>query len=109
MADVRVTAAASTGPLEIQVGGSGTLSTQLTIDNQGPSSPIDTVQTTTGSGSAGVTVTPATSTTQQPALTVGSPRTVSTTSTVTCDAPGVKTLTVTGSLALKNAATSTPT
>jgi hypothetical protein len=104
MADVQVTAATATGPREVLMGTPGSLSLDVTIANAGPSSPVDTVLTTSASGSGGVSVTPATSSSDQRALAVGSPRTVSSTATVTCTSPGVKTVTLVADLALKNAA-----
>ncbi|HVK23791.1 MAG TPA: M12 family metallo-peptidase [Actinokineospora sp.] len=104
MADVQVTGATATGPLEVLIGQAGAVTFDVAIANAGPSSPVDTVLTTTSSGSSGVTVTPASSTSDQAALAVGSPRTVRTTATVNCSSPGVKTVTLNAALALKNAA-----
>ncbi|MGH3858360.1 hypothetical protein [Actinokineospora sp.] len=104
MADVQVTAATATGPLEVLMGKAGAVTFDVAIANAGPSSPIDTVLTTSASGSSGVIVTPASATSAQPALAVGSPRTVRTEATVDCTSPGVKTVTLTAALALKNAA-----
>ena len=104
MADVQVTAATATGPREVLMGTPGSLSLAVTIANAGPSSPVDTVLTTSASGTGGVSVTPATSTSDQLALAVGGPRTVSSTATVTCTSPGVKTVTLAADLTLKNPA-----
>jgi hypothetical protein len=104
MADVQVTAATATAPREVLIGTPASLSLAVTIANAGPSSPVDTVLTVSASGGAGVSVTPATSTSDQWALTVGSPRAVSSTATVACTSPGVKTVTLAADLTLKNAA-----
>lgn len=104
MADVQVTGATATGPREVLIGESGLVTFDVDIANAGPSSPIDTALTTSASGDSGVTVTPATTTSAQAALAVGSPRTVRTTAAVDCASPGVKTVTLTAALALKNAA-----
>ncbi|GAA1612289.1 hypothetical protein GCM10009789_78180 [Kribbella sancticallisti] len=104
MADVQVTGATATGPREVLMGEAGSVSIAVDIANAGPSSPIDTVLTTTATGDSGVTVTPATSSSAQAALAVGSPRTVTSTATVDCTSPGVKTVTLTASLALANPA-----
>ena len=74
-ADVRVTGSTTTGPLEVLVGQTGTLTTSTTIDNVGPSSPIDTTLTTSAVG-AGVTVAPAVAVASQPALAIGPGRAV---------------------------------
>ncbi|SDH93044.1 Peptidase M66 [Actinokineospora alba] len=108
MADVQVTGATATGPREVLIGESGSVTFDVAIANAGPSSPIDTVLTTSASGDSGVTVTPASSTSEQAALAVGSPRTVRTTAAVDCASPGVKTVTLTAALALKNAADTDP-
>jgi hypothetical protein len=104
MADVQVTGATATGPREVLIGESGSVTLDVAIANAGPSSPIDTVLTTTATGGSGVTVTPATSSSGQSALAVGSPRTVTSTATLDCTSPGVKTVTLTADLALRNAA-----
>jgi hypothetical protein len=104
IADVQVTGATATGPREVLIGTPGSLSLDVTIANAGPSSPIDTVLTTSASGSSGVAVAPATYTSEQRALATGNPRTISSTATLTCTSPGVKTVTMAANLALKNAA-----
>lgn len=108
VADVQVTAATATGPREVLIGSPASMSLDVTIANAGPSSPIDTVLTTSSAAGGGVSVTPATTTSDQPALAVGSPRTVSSTATVTCTSPGVKAVTLTAGLALRNAADTDP-
>ena len=102
-ADVRVTGVTTTGPVEVLLGQSGTLTTSTTIDSLGPSSPIDT-RLTTSAQSPGVTVTPAVVEGSQLALAIGPARTVTTARSVRCDQPGPQTVTVTASLALVNAA-----
>ncbi|WP_436498656.1 M66 family metalloprotease [Actinokineospora sp. HUAS TT18] len=104
MADVQVTGATATGPLEVLIGQPGTVTFDVNIANAGPSSPVDTVLTTSATASSGVTVTPASATTAQNALAVGGPRSIGTTATLTCTSPGVKTVTLNATLALKNAA-----
>lgn len=103
VADVQVTRAQSTGPLEVLIGQNASASLSVDINNAGPSSPIDTVLTTAATGAQGVTVTPTNSTSAQNALAVGSPRTVSFTFTLDCTSPGVKTVNLSATLALKNA------
>jgi len=103
VADVRVTAAESTSPLEVLIGEPATASLEVTTDNLGPSTPIDAVLTATATGGAGVTVTPASWTSAQNALAVGSPRKVTFAARLECTSPGVKTVDLTAELALKNA------
>ncbi|WP_328864079.1 hypothetical protein [Streptomyces virginiae] len=46
-ADVRITDARATSPLELLIGEPATASLEVTVANAGPSSPIDTLLTTT--------------------------------------------------------------
>lgn len=103
VADLSVTAATTTAPLEVLIGQTGSASLSATVANGGPSSPIDAVLTTTASADSGLTVVPVSSTTAVNALAVGSPRSVGYSATVRCDAPGAKTVTVTTAVTTKNA------
>jgi len=104
VADLSVTAATATSPLEVLIGQTGSASLNASVANAGPSSPIDAVLTTTVSADAGLTVLPASSTAAVSALAVGSPRSVGYSATVRCDAPGAKTVTLTTAVSTKNAA-----
>lgn len=97
-ADVAVTAVGASAPAEALIGEPATVPLQLTIGNLGPSSPVDTTLTTTSTADPGLTVSPATSTTDQPAL-VGT-RQVTSAVTLSCVTPGVKTVSLTARLAL---------
>jgi hypothetical protein len=103
VADVSVTGVTTTSPLEVLIGQSGSVSLTATTANGGPSSPIDTVLTTTATGEAGVTITPPTSTAPVNALAIGTPRAVTYTASVKCNAPGLQKVSLSTSLALKNA------
>lgn len=103
VADARIAGATATAPLELLLGQSGPASLAVTVENGGPSSPVDAVVTTTVTADAGVTVTPATTTSEQAALAVGSPRTLTSAMTVECRAAGAMTVTVATQIALKNA------
>ncbi|MGW2563115.1 CARDB domain-containing protein [Streptomyces sp. NPDC001514] len=102
-ADVRITEARATSPLEVLIGEPGTASLEVTVANDGPSSPVDTVLTTTATADAGVSVTPATETAQQTALSVGTPQKATYTARLECTSPGVKHVRLDSKLALKNA------
>lgn len=108
VADARIAGATSTAPLELLVGQSAPASVAVTIENAGPSSPVDTVVTTTVTAGAGVVANLATSTSEQPALAVGAPRTVTASLTVACQAPGASTVNVDSAIALKQAADTDP-
>lgn len=102
-ADVRVTAAVATSPLEVLIGAAGSAGLQLTVANGGPSSPVDADVTTTAVADAGVTVTPAAATVRQTALAVDAPRQVQFAATLRCTTPGVKSVTLTSRIALVHA------
>ncbi|GII59108.1 hypothetical protein Pth03_74970 [Planotetraspora thailandica] len=102
-ADVKVTEATATSPLEVLIGQPGSASLEVTLGNAGPSSPIDTTLTTSATADSGVTVTPATATFEQTALTVGSPQKATYTANLECTTPGVKTVKLNATLALKKA------
>ncbi len=103
VADVKITGVTATGPLEVLIGEPGTASLGVTIENGGPSSPIDTVLSTVASADQGVVVSPAATSSAQAALAVGEPRTVTAQLTLHCTAPGVKTVTLESRVALRNA------
>jgi hypothetical protein len=66
------------------------------------------VLTVTGAGSAGVSVTPASFTSTQDALAVGTSRTVPFAVRLECTSPGLKTVQLTARLALRNAEDTDP-
>ncbi|WP_238016065.1 CARDB domain-containing protein [Dactylosporangium sp. AC04546] len=103
-ADVKITSAAATSPLEVLIGQPGAAALQLTVENGGPSSPVDAKVTVTATGDPGVTVTPASATTVVTALATGTPRQVGFAAQLSCTAPGVKTVTLTATIAPANAA-----
>ncbi|KOU61859.1 DUF11 domain-containing protein [Streptomyces virginiae] len=102
-ADVRITDARATSPLEVLIGEPATASLEVTVANAGPSSPIDTLLTTTAGADSGVTVTPATQTAQQTALRVGTPQKATYAVRLACTSPGLKQVRLDSRLALKNA------
>jgi uncharacterized repeat protein (TIGR01451 family) len=103
VADVSVTSTSATSPLEVLVGQSSPVDLSSTVANAGPSSPVDAVVTTTATSTAGATFTPASASVPVDALAVGAPRTVPSSGTVACSAPGTQSVTVATSIALKNA------
>ncbi|WP_405718726.1 hypothetical protein OG607_03775 [Streptomyces sp. NBC_01537] len=108
VADVEITDATVKGPLEVLIGRPSTASLSVVAENDGPSSPIDTVLVTDASADQGVTVTPAESSATLPALTVGHRRTISFDAALACTSPGQKTITLASSLNLKNAEDTDP-
>ncbi|MEU7039268.1 hypothetical protein ABZ958_37270 [Streptomyces sp. NPDC046237] len=102
-ADVSITEAKATSPLEVLIGEPGTASLEVTVANAGPSSPVDTVLTTTATADVGVTVTLATQSVPQTALTVGTPQKATYTARLECTSPGVKRVRLDSDLALQNA------
>ena len=102
-ADVKITNGVATSPLEVLIGEAGSARLELTAENAGPSSPIDAKVTTTATADPGVTVTPASATATQTALAVASPQQVDYTATLECTTPGVKSVTLTSTIALVNA------
>ncbi|MFD9722932.1 hypothetical protein [Streptomyces sp. NPDC059072] len=102
-ADVSITGTRATSPLEVLIGEPGSASLEVTAANAGPSTPIDTRLTTTATADAGVTVTPATATVQQTALSAGTPQKATYTARVACTSPGLKRVRLDSTLALKNA------
>ena len=107
VADVKVNSVSTTSPLEVLIGVPSSASIDVSVQNDGPSSPIDTVLSGTAASSSGASVTPATTSAAVNALT-STARTISQTFTLTCAAPGTKTMTFDYSLALKNAADTDP-
>jgi len=90
-ADVKVTTDATTSPLEVLIGQPAGATLDVTVENGGPSSPVDTTLSGSVVASSGLTVTPATTTASQTALSIGSPRTVTQSFTLACTSPGIKT------------------
>lgn len=107
-ADVSIDGVTANGPLEVLIGDPASFTANVEVSNAGPSSPIDAVLTRTTSTSAGLTVTPTSSTHAVTKLEVGSPRTVGDDYKLTCVTPGVKSVTLTYELSLKNAADTDP-
>jgi len=108
VADVRIAEAKATAPLEMLLGQSATASISVTAENAGPSSPVDTVITTTPSSDSGITVTPVTATSHAATLAVGSPRTVTSAVGLECRTPGLRTVTIQAQVRLVNPADTDP-
>jgi uncharacterized repeat protein (TIGR01451 family) len=104
VADARIAGATATAPLEMLVGASAPASVAVTVENAGPSSPVDTVVTTSATSGDGVVANVATATSEVPALAAGSPRTVTSALTIACRTAGASTVTVESQVSLKNAA-----
>ena len=102
VADARVTGATATAPLELLLGETAPASVAVMVENGGPSSPVDTVVTSRVTAEPGVVANLAASTSEQPALAAGSPRSLSTALTVSCRTPGASTVTVESEITLKN-------
>lgn len=100
MADLRVTGAEPTSPLEVLIGGPSSATLAVTVDNLGPSTPADGVLSTTATATSGVTVTPKTSTVPQDALVAGKSRSTTLTVELECTAPGVQQVDLTTRIAL---------
>lgn len=77
--------ATATSPLEVLIGEASTVGLAVTTQNGGPSSPVDTVLTTSATADPGVQVTPSSSTLNQTALVVGSSRVANTQLSLSCD------------------------
>lgn len=108
VADVRITGVTPGAPLEVLIGQPASVPVDVAIENGGPSSPIDTTLTGAASSGAGVSVTPATTSSSEAALAVGPARNVRQTFTLSCTTPGVKTVSFDYHLALVNAADTDP-
>ncbi|MFJ7158258.1 hypothetical protein ACIQUQ_25430 [Streptomyces sp. NPDC101118] len=108
-ADVKITDLRTGSPLEILVGRSAEATADVTVENGGPSSPVDALLTGAATAGPGAGVTPATTSAQQSALAVGVPRTVSQRFTLSCQTPGYKTVTLTYAIALKASGAVDPT
>ena len=108
VADVSIDAADAAPPLEVLIGTPTSHTATVTVSNAGPSSPIDTVLSRTVTSTPGLTISPASRSIPVDALAVGAPRSVSDTYTVTCTTPGLKSVTMTWTLALKNAVDTDP-
>ncbi|MFI7490495.1 hypothetical protein ACIBXA_19145 [Micromonospora echinaurantiaca] len=102
-ADVKITNGTASSPLEVLIGAAGSAGLELTVENGGPSSPVDAKVTTTATADPGVTIAPASATATRTALAVGSPQQVDYTAELTCTTPGVKSVTLTSTIALVNA------
>lgn len=104
VADVRIAGASATAPLEMLVGASAPASVAVTVENAGPSSPVDTVVTTAVNAGDNVVANLVTTSSELPALATGSPRAITSALTVSCRTPGAGTVTVESQVSLKNAA-----
>ncbi len=91
-ADVKITDITSTSPLEILIGEPADATIDITVENGGPSTPVDTTLTGVATPDAGLTVTPASATDNQTALVKDTPRDVTQTFSLSCTAPGNKTV-----------------
>ena len=108
VADVKINSVSTTSPLELIIGQPAAATVDVVVDNGGPSSPVDAVLTGAATAGPGAGVTPASTTANLTALTVGVPQTVSQTFTLSCTGPGVKTISFTYQVALANAADTDP-
>ncbi|MGK5739189.1 hypothetical protein [Micromonospora sp. URMC 103] len=86
------------------VGQTATISVATVVTNNGPDGPADAGLTTTAVAGPGLTVTPATQTATLPGVAVGADVTDTRQWTVRCDAPGLRTVTVTSTVATVHAA-----
>lgn len=93
-ADLAVTATAATGTGFSVVGATTQVEVATTVENLGPDGPVDGVVEEVVTAPAGVTVTPTDSTWEADGLAVGAPREHASSYDVTCEEPGVHTVTV---------------
>ncbi|MFF5232448.1 hypothetical protein [Dactylosporangium sp. NPDC000521] len=98
-ADLAVTAATVTGDPLAVIGRPSTVQVRTVVANLGPDGPADAGVVQTATGSAGVTVTPASRTFDAGGLAVGAPATLDSAYQLTCTAPGAQTVTVTTTVA----------
>jgi hypothetical protein len=102
--DLAVDSITPTAPLFAVMGKSITVSMANVVSNQGPDGPVDAEVTTSISAGPGLTVAPtAAETTTEAGVAAGSSRTLTKTYSVTCDAPGAKTIDFTTALQPKRA------
>ncbi len=107
VADLTTTAISTSGaPTEMIIGTPESFTLARTIDNLGPSEPMDVTVTTDGAATAGASVVPPTS--SQTSLALTSSRTLAETVTVTCSTPGPHTFTFTAGIAPLNAVDTDP-
>ncbi|MFJ5546287.1 hypothetical protein [Streptomyces sp. NPDC093225] len=99
-ADVKITDVKTGSPLEVLIGQAAQATVEVTVENGGPSSPVDALLTGTATASSGAGVAPAATSAQQTALAVGGPRTVSQAFSLTCLSPGFKTVSFDYAIAL---------
>jgi uncharacterized repeat protein (TIGR01451 family) len=104
VADLAVTSLTTTSPLEVLIGQPVAAAVEAVVSNGGPSSPVDAVLTGTATADAGAGVVPAATSSPVAALAVGAPRTINQPFTVSCAAPGVKTISFSYTISLANAA-----
>jgi uncharacterized repeat protein (TIGR01451 family) len=108
VADASIDGVTANGPLEVLIGEPADFTANVEASNAGPSSPIDAVLDRSATASAGLTVSPADRTLPVTALEVGSPQTVDDDYQLICTTPGVKTVTLSYELTLKNAEDTDP-
>lgn len=93
-ADLAVTATGATGTGFSVVGATTQVEVATTVENLGPDGPVDGVVDEVVTAPAGVTVTPTDSTWDADGLAVGAPREHASSYDVTCEEPGVHTVSV---------------
>lgn len=93
-ADLAVTATGASGTGFSVVGATTQMEVATTVENLGPDGPVDAVVDEVVTAPAGVTVTPADSPWDADGLAVGAPREHVSSYDVTCEEPGVHTVTV---------------
>ncbi len=86
-------------PVQMKVGESVVIAVDSIIDSAGPSSPMDTTLTLTGSADAGASISPTTLLTAQTALASGEQRPVEDHFIISCQRPGVHTFEIGHSIA----------
>jgi uncharacterized repeat protein (TIGR01451 family) len=108
-ADAAIVSFAPTAPpKDVVVGKPVGLTFHDVVTNQGPSSPVDVVVTTTATAPPGSLVTPASSTTTATAVTTGELRPLDETFSITCGVPGSQTFSFVNSIHLAKTADTDP-
>ena len=107
VADLATTAVSTSGaPTEMIIGTPASFTLTRTVDNLGPSEPMDVTLTTTGTAGTGASVVPPT--TSRIASALATALTLSETVTVSCSAPGPHTFTFAAGIVPLNAADTDP-
>ena len=102
-ADLTVTSTTATGAPMGAIGQPVTVAVTAAVANLGPDGPVDGDVTQTATGSAGVTVTPASRNLDADGLAVGAPATLNSSFAVTCTTGGAQSVTVTTAIAPEKA------